>query len=81
MHLKEAKDEADRNKNRYLQSQSAKNEGEVILTDRERNIRELNSEVKRLTEKITDLNGQLTNQQKRVEFKQNSYQEQLKKLN
>lgn len=52
-----------------------------MLADKERSVKEALGEVKRLEEKLQDLNVQLTNQQKRVEFKENSYQEQLRKMN
>lgn len=69
LQLKEAREESDRYKAKYLQSESIKNECEVILADRERTTKDLQSEVKRMEEKIQDLNVQLSNQQKRVEFK------------
>jgi hypothetical protein len=51
------------------------------LAERERVAKEAAAEGKRLEEKIQDLTAQLANQQKRVEFKENSYQEQLRKIN
>lgn len=52
-----------------------------MLADRERSAKEAQAEVKRLEEKLQDASVQLANQQKRVEFKENSYQEQLRKMN
>lgn len=81
LQLKEAREESERNKAKYLQSETLKNESEIVLADRERSVKEALAEVKRLEEKAQDLNVQLGNQQKRVEFKENSYQEQLRKMN
>ena len=39
MQLKESKEEMDRTKSKYLQSESLKNESEVILADRDKNVR------------------------------------------
>lgn len=36
LQLKEAKEEADRNRNKYLQAETARNEGEIALAERER---------------------------------------------
>ena len=74
MQLKQVREDVDRTKSKFLQSQSSKNEGEVIIADRDRTIKDLNLEIKRLEEKIQDTNAQLNNQVKRVEFKENSYQ-------
>lgn len=47
LQLKEAREEGDRNKNKYLQAESLKNEGEVVLAERERTLREQQAELKR----------------------------------
>jgi chromosome segregation ATPase len=39
MQLKEVKEELDRTKSKYLQSESFKNEGEVVIAERDRTIK------------------------------------------
>ena len=39
MQLKESKEEMDRTKSKYLQSESLKNESEVILADRDKTVK------------------------------------------
>ena len=56
-------------------------ENQTIIDERDKVIRQLQAEKKALEEEYSDTKISLNTQQKRITFKENSFKEQLNKLN